>query len=339
MSDGDAGRGEMPLSPPWMEPALLNFAELGVQQRLGHAYLVISEDLGQAALFSRLAALQQLCQQQAAAPCGECIGCKSAICNTHGDLLEVKAESGKSVIGIEQIRAASRFFQQTALYGKTKILLIEEAESMTQAAANSLLKTLEEPSGTSLLLLSVSEIWRLPPTIRSRCQRINLPLPSHEQAVFWLTTDNGWTEAQATTALSLHNGRAVTAASEATAGEAIPTLLRSFTAVTGPGKTGVSLPPVWSDVETSVLVYQLMCWCEAKIRETDLHEARSEGQRWLLLHRCLMAVWDRLRGGAIPAKDIISAELFRLCRSAPHPQFSAVAERFLVGLGKYGIAG
>ena len=253
--------------------------------------------------------------------------------------MEVKAESGKSAIGIEQIRAASRFFQQTALYGQTKILLIQEAESMTQAAANSLLKTLEEPSGSSLLLLSVSEIWRLPPTIRSRCQRINLPLPSHEQAISWLNTHNGWTEAEATIALSIFNGRAVTAATEPTAGEALPALLRSFAAVTVPGKVGVSIPPVWSDVETSMLVYQLMCWCEAKVRETDLHEARSEGQRWLLLHQCLMALWSRLRSGVNPAKDIIAAELVRLCRSAPHPQFSAVADRFLVSLGKFGVAG
>jgi hypothetical protein len=339
MSDGDAGSGGMPLSPPWMESALLNFAELGAQQRLGHAYLVISEDLGQAALFNRLVALQQLCQRRAAAPCGECMGCKSAIYNTHGDLMELKTESGKSAISIDQIRAASRFFQQTALYGHTKILLIEEAESMTPAAANSLLKTLEEPSGTSLLLLSVSEIWRLPPTIRSRCQRINLPLPSHEQAISWLNTHNGWTEAEATIALSIFNGRAVTAATEPTAGEALPALLRSFAAVTVPGKVGVSIPPVWSDVETSMLVYQLMCWCEGKVRETDLHEARSEGQRWLLLHQCLMALWSRLRSGVNPAKDIIAAELFRLCRSAPHPQFSAVADRFLVSLGKFGVAG
>ena len=339
MSDGDAGSGGMPLLPTWMEPALLKLAELGGQQRLGHAYLVISEDLSQAALFNRLVALQQLCQREVPTFCGECIGCKSAISNTHGDLMEVKAESGKSAIGIEQIRAASRFFQQTALYGQTKILLIQEAESMTQAAANSLLKTLEEPSGSSLLLLSVSEIWRLPPTIRSRCQRINLPLPSHEQAISWLNTHNGWTEAEATIALSIFNGRAVTAATEPTAGEALPALLRSFAAVTVPGKVGVSIPPVWSDVETSMLVYQLMCWCEAKVRETDLHEARSEGQRWLLLHQCLMALWSRLRSGVNPAKDIIAAELFRLCRSAPHPQFSAVADRFLVSLGKFGVAG
>ena len=60
MSDGDAGSGGMPLSPTWMEPALLKLAELAAQQRLGHAYLVISEDLSQAALFNRLVALQQL---------------------------------------------------------------------------------------------------------------------------------------------------------------------------------------------------------------------------------------------------------------------------------------
>lgn len=337
-SDREVTAETLPIAPAWMEPALVNVGELVVKKRLGHAYLVISEDPLQAALFAQCVALQQLCQQVGEAPCGVCLGCKSFVHKTHGDFLEVRVEPGKSAIGVEQIRAASRFLQQTALYGQIKILLIERAESMTPAAANSLLKTLEEPSGNSLLLLAVAEIWRLPPTIRSRCQLINLPLPRHEVAIAWLAQDNGWDTARAARALSLHNGRAVTARIEAEE-ERLSALVASFAMVAQAVDTPVSMPGVWGDVESSVLVYHLMSWCEDKIRATDLLAARAEGRRWLLLHRCLMALWSRLRGGAVPAKDIMSAEVYRLVRSTPHPRFQSVVDQFLAGLGKYGMAG
>ena len=53
----------------------------------------------------------------------------------------VEREEGKRAIGIEQVRSATRFLQQTALYGERKLLLVQEADLMTPAAANSLLKT------------------------------------------------------------------------------------------------------------------------------------------------------------------------------------------------------
>ena len=330
----------IPIAPRWMEPALENFAELAAQHRLGHAYLLISDDPLQAALFAQCIALRKLCQQNAETPCGTCLGCRSFAQRAHGDLLEVRAEPGKFAIGIEQIRAASRFFQQTALYGDIKILIIEKAESMTPAAANSLLKTLEEPSGNSLILLAVSEVWRLPPTIRSRCQLINLPLPSQEEALAWLVDDCHWERGQAQVALSVHHGRAVTAsdaAAETT--DQLEALFESFNGITTAANAQSAVPGVWADVETPVLVYQLISWCEYKAHATDFVGGRTEGQRWLLLHSCLTALWGRLRGGATPAKDILSNELYRLCRTAQHPQFPSIAEQFLAGLGKYGVAG
>jgi DNA polymerase-3 subunit delta' len=339
--DDEVSTTTLPDAPAWMGPALQHFEELVAKKRLGHAYLVISEDPLQAALFTHLIACRRLCQHDDAAPCGTCLGCKSFINKTHGDLLEVKAEPGKTAIGVEQIRAAARFLQQTALYGHIKILLIEGAEVMTPAAANSLLKTLEEPSGNSLLMLSAGEAWRLPPTIRSRCQLINLSLPSHDEALSWLVNDQEWEHAHAEVALLLHNGRAITARTEAaaTAGETLPALLESFTSVTRAGGTATSVPAVWGDVDISVLVYQLMAWCERQASGTDLHTSRVQAQHWLLLHRCLTELWSRLRAGAAPAKEVMTAEIFRLCRSTSHPQFSSIAEQFLAGLGKYGVAG
>jgi DNA polymerase-3 subunit delta' len=89
--------------------------------------------------------------------------------------MDVQRQEGKTAIGIEQIRQAAQFLQQTALYGEIKVMMIRDADQLTLAAANSLLKTLEEPAGNALLLLSTSAVWRLPATVRSRCQQLRLP--------------------------------------------------------------------------------------------------------------------------------------------------------------------
>jgi hypothetical protein len=187
----------------------------------------------------------------------------------------------------------------------------------------------------------VGEAWRLPATVRSRCQLVNLALPGQEDALSWLINDHGFDTERAAAALSLHQGRAVSASAMDTpaAGGMLLALRESFVDVTEAGDGGVSVPAVWAEADASVLVYQMMSWCEQKVRATNLGELRSQGQSWLLLHRCLTELWSRLRAGATPSKEILSAEIFRLCRTLPHPQFRSVAEAFLIGLGKHGIAG
>ncbi len=98
--------------------------------------------------------------------------------NTAGDL--------KSTIGVDQIRAMTRRLDVTSHASGSKVALLFPAEAMTLAAANSLLKTLEEPPGNALLLLVTNRPASLPATVRSRCQRLEFALPSHEQAIEWL---------------------------------------------------------------------------------------------------------------------------------------------------------
>jgi DNA polymerase-3 subunit delta' len=71
-------------------------------------------------------------------------------------------------------------------FGGWQIICIDPADAMNTAAANALLKTLEEPSPQTLLLLVADAPWRLPQTIRSRCQRIEFHLPPRAEALDWL---------------------------------------------------------------------------------------------------------------------------------------------------------
>jgi DNA polymerase-3 subunit delta' len=104
----------------------------------------------------------------------------------HPDFIEVRPEAGKKSIGIDQIRQLIEFFALTSFGTGGRVAIIYPADAMTIAAANSLLKTLEEPAGKSLIILVTESLRRLPPTIVSRCQRLRLPAPPAKTSLAWL---------------------------------------------------------------------------------------------------------------------------------------------------------
>ena len=97
---------------------------------------------------------------------------------THPDVLQIsplvdeKTGKTKKNISIEQLRQARSFLSAKPFVGAYKVAIIDPAEKMSLAAANALLKSLEEPSGQSLMFLITSDPEKLPQTIRSRCQTI-----------------------------------------------------------------------------------------------------------------------------------------------------------------------
>ena len=120
------------------------------------------------------------CQQPQQSPnktgviesCGQCKSCLLLKSTTYPDHLNLIAE--KNSLGVDDIRHANIFLQKTAYLGNYKTIVIEHAETMTQAAANALLKTLEEPNGNSVILLLTNDIDMLLATIISRCRILNI---------------------------------------------------------------------------------------------------------------------------------------------------------------------
>ena len=104
----------------------------------------------------------------------------------HADLHWVAPLEDKEAIGIAQIRELVAEFSLTSYKGGGKVAVIEPANAMTTNAANSLLKTLEEPSGDALLILVADRAGRLPATIFSRCQRVEIALPDENEGLAWL---------------------------------------------------------------------------------------------------------------------------------------------------------
>ena len=104
----------------------------------------------------------------------------------HADLHWIAPLEDKQTIGIEQVRDLVAEFNLTSYEGHGKVAIIEPANAMTHNAANSLLKTLEEPPGDAILVLVADRAGRLPATIFSRCQRIDIALPGEAEGLAWL---------------------------------------------------------------------------------------------------------------------------------------------------------
>jgi DNA polymerase-3 subunit delta' len=111
---------------------------------------------------------------------------------SHADLHWINPPESKTNILIDQIRELVGELQLTSYEGRGKVAVIEPANAMTTNAANSLLKTLEEPPGDALLILIADRTGRLPATVFSRCQRIDFAPPAEAEGLDWL---DRWGEA------------------------------------------------------------------------------------------------------------------------------------------------
>ncbi len=138
---------------------------------------------------SRALVASLLCDNPDAAgqACGHCQGCHLLEAGTHPDYRRLQPEQPGKAIKVDTIREFTRGENLTAQAGGYKLVVIEPAEAMNQAAANSLLKTLEEPVPWTLMLLVTSAPGRLPATIRSRCQGLHIPVPARSRGSDWLT--------------------------------------------------------------------------------------------------------------------------------------------------------
>ncbi|MFP4294962.1 MAG: DNA polymerase III subunit delta' [Halothiobacillaceae bacterium] len=173
--------------PPWMAPAYARFLSLLAEDRVPHALLLAGPPMiGKGMLATRMAQ-RLLCRspQPDGAPCDECADCRPFLAGAHPDFRTVAPEGEGRQIRVDEIRALCAAMVLTTR-GGARVALIRQAEAMNAAAANALLKTLEEPAPDTVILMLSERPASLPATVRSRVQRINLVAPSADQALPWL---------------------------------------------------------------------------------------------------------------------------------------------------------
>lgn len=172
---------------PWQQKQWQHLLQRRQSGQLAHAFLFYGvEGLGKLD-FARAFSELMLCVAPVADhPCGQCRSCRLLQAGNHPDLLLLQPEEKSKVIKIDQVRSLSADFNQTAQQGGYKIAIIAPAEAMNLAAANALLKTLEEPTEETLLILVSAKPQSLPATIRSRCQTLAFLPPEKDMARRWL---------------------------------------------------------------------------------------------------------------------------------------------------------
>ena len=157
-----------------------------VRGTLAHAYLLCGrEGLGKFQLADSFAQLV-LCEAAGRSACGRCRGCTLYRSGNHPDIKLLQIEEDRKSIVVEQVRELIDFYALKAHFKGPKLALIHPADAMNTAAANALLKILEEPPASGLLLLVAHRPNLLPATVISRCQRVNFTLPSWPEREAWV---------------------------------------------------------------------------------------------------------------------------------------------------------
>ena len=168
----------MPLDAIREQPRAVSLLRSAIEhQRVAHAWLFLGPG-GTGKEFAALHFAQALVCPNGG--CGTCSTCLRVASGGHPDVAWVRPEEGARELKIDEIRALTKRLARRRLEAPTKVALIIDADLMNFAAQNALLKTLEEPTPQTVLILTTSAAQRLLPTLRSRCLGVSFQAFSRE---------------------------------------------------------------------------------------------------------------------------------------------------------------
>ncbi len=196
---------------PWQQTVWQTVQQALQAGHLPHALLFTGEAGCGNEIFMQTLAQSLLCLQPQVhgQACGQCRSCQVFKAHAHPDFMGIGLQDERQAIVIEQIRELLYFLNLSRSYSPRRVITLYPAERMNQNAANSLLKSLEEPAAHTHILLFSANPASLLPTIRSRCQVLRLPLPTTAQALAFLESYSVHTAAS--TLLNLSHGRPLAA--------------------------------------------------------------------------------------------------------------------------------
>ncbi|NBC48545.1 MAG: DNA polymerase III subunit delta' [Gammaproteobacteria bacterium] len=256
--------------PPWLEPTWRRLRQAHRRDRLGQALLISGPaGVGKHRLLEELIRLV-LCGEPCPddRPCGHCADCRLLDAGNHPDrvLVESDSASASGEIRADQVREVCSREGLTPTRGTSKVLVLHPAEAMNAFAANSLLKTLEEPVGSSIWILVSERPQRLPQTIRSRCQSIELSVPREQDALPWLSArlrdQAPQQQHDGRLCLRVAHGAPLRALDLALSGklEARKTVMDGLAAIGKGQRDPIALAAEWQSFETADLIALMIDW-------------------------------------------------------------------------------
>lgn len=155
---------------------LKQLESMSLSENLAHAYLFVGPEKIGKTTFAQYFANRLLCDENCG--CGNCPQCRVFAVNNHPDY---QVFDDDNLITVEQTRELIRYLDLKPYQAKRKVAVIANAERMTTSAANSLLKTLEEPSLDTVIIMTTTNPDALLPTIKSRVQIVKFKHISKEE--------------------------------------------------------------------------------------------------------------------------------------------------------------
>jgi DNA polymerase III subunit delta' len=339
-------QGQLPL--PWLAAPL----QQALAAQRGHALLLHAAPGLGALPFALCLAQSYLCEAGVGATtgaqatprlaCGRCGSCRLVQSHLHPDLSvqlpetlrrqydwpladdkpdadDAKRKPSKQ-IRIDEVRGLIDWSQKTSARGQGKVAVLHPADSLNVQSANALLKTLEEPPVGTRLLLTCADPARLLPTVRSRCQHVQLPAPAPEVAAAWLVSQGLADPAQAKVLMAANSDRPLDALAMSQAGVDAKMWSQLPSAVARGQASALAGWPVPSVVEALLKICHDAMACSsgaaARFFPSDKVPARCSV--------AALAAWQR--------------ELHRVARQAEHPWNEALLLDALVAGGARALA-
>ncbi|MBX2879368.1 MAG: DNA polymerase III subunit delta' [Granulosicoccus sp.] len=311
--------GALTPCPPWLLSQARQLLTTANANRLHHALLLAGVHGIGKSLFAQWLAESLLCRQRTAeGACGECDSCRQVLSDAHPDLFTVRASGASATIKVDEIRELLDWMQLTAGVGSYRIALVHDADTLNRHAANSLLKTLEEPAAHAVIVLCATQPGRLPATVRSRCQALKLMVDDEQTAVQWLNQQNVSDAEQALAEAGYAPLLAVSRQSPEYQ-EVQQLLIKAWTDLllhqASVGKTAESL----AELELSDCLSQFSQWCLCALKESSslpvnanadvLHmlsqtQGKLSDEQWFTLHERLLQL-HRVDSASFKAKTVL----------------------------------
>lgn len=173
---------------PWMQSVFASLVAQAKEDRFPHALMLEGTEGSGKLHLARALAAYLLCENRATqdSACGDCKHCELMLSESHGDYREIMPEEAGKQIKVSAIRELSEFVSGSSLLGGVKVVVLAPVSAMNISASNALLKTLEEPSGNTVLILVSHAGGQVMPTIRSRCQTVKPPAAESAMVLTWL---------------------------------------------------------------------------------------------------------------------------------------------------------
>ena len=296
---------------PWHDEHWRRLRSPGARARLPHALLLRGPEGVGKRRFARRLARTLLCPSPTEeGACGECRACHLSSGELHPDLHLIEAPEDRKLIGIDQIREVNERLALTASGGTRKLVVMAPAEAMSRPAANTLLKTLEEPPGDTVFVLVSERSSLLPATIRSRCQALSFPCPPAPVALAWLEgrIDAGHS---APALLALAHGAPLRAVELADGSDARSELLRDVESLLGRVAGPVAVAERWTELGLDEVSWWLTGIAQESVRAHSAPASSGTGDGGIhsVALKAAVSDWFRLLDACLAVRGALARQV------------------------------